>query len=237
MSGLWKRCGLLTPFVVALAMALAACGTPSGTEDTNGVASLQGDDATTTTIAADPEAPTDPEDAFALFEECMADHGIDLGEGRVATDDGGVVIRRGASESDRSDPSERQGQGFDEDPEEFRAANEECQKHLANLDDGFDLTPEQEAAMEDARLEFQKCMKDHGIEGDFMIGVGGGGASFSSEVEDEPEVDPQAQSEIDPEELEATQEECMKIFQETPELQEFFEDAPEVLGGSNDSGE
>jgi hypothetical protein len=149
-----------------------------------------------------------------------------------------VMIRRGESEAGGgSDLSESQAQVLDVDPEEFQAAEAECQKHLANLDDGFDLTPEQEAAMEDARLEFQTCMREHGIEGDFMIGVGGGGASFSSEVEDDPEADPQAQTEIDPEELEAASEECRKAFEETPELQEFFEDAPERLGDFGGSGE
>jgi len=240
MSDLRKRWRAMTPLAVVMAMTLAACGTASGTGDTNGVASLEGDNATATTAAENPEAPTEPEDAFALFEECMADHGIDLGEGAVRTGDdgGGVMIRRGESEADASDPSEREGQGLDMDPEEFEAASAECDKHLANLDDGFDLTPEQEAAMEDARLEFQKCMKEHGIGGDFMIGIGGSsGSAGSSQVEDEPEADPQAGSEIDPEELEAANEECMKIFQDTPELEEFFEDAPERLGDFGGSRE
>lgn len=207
-------------------MALAACGTASGADTTDGVASLQEEDAATDTTAAseDPETPTDPEEAFALFEECMADHGIDMGEGAIRTSDGGVAIQRGESESEsNSSFGGSQGEGIEVDPEEFRAADEECSHHLDNLDDGFELTPEQEAAMEDARLAFQECMKEHGVEGDFMVAVGnGGGASFSSEVDERTESDPQAQSELDPEELDKAHEECIKIFEETPELEGLF---------------
>src|SRR6187402_2848978 len=68
--------------IVVIGLSLAACGSSDGAGD--GVASL-GTTVETTTDDANGdanevalEAPEDPEEAFALFQECMEDHGVDM---------------------------------------------------------------------------------------------------------------------------------------------------------------
>ena len=106
--------------------------------------------------------------------------------------------------------------------EEFLAANEACRGHLANASRGFDLTPEQEAAMEDAQLAFQQCMSEHGIEGGgFSISVGEGQAL---DVQEAPEAETPPPVEIDPEEFQAAAEECQSVYDEYPELDDVMPD-------------
>lgn len=216
---MWKKSELRTAIVGLMLMTiLAACGTSPAASD-DGVASLDGDAAATATTLEDPQAPSDPDEAFALFEACMAENGVDLPS--PDSGEGGLAVTRGQSSSGETSVEIN---GVEIDPEVFDAAEAACRPHLANIDQSLDLTPEQEAAMEDANLAFQECMDDHGIEGVFAIGPGDGPSlSASGEAE---EADPQAAAPgegemVDEEELQAATEECMKVF-DVPELEELF---------------
>ena len=151
----------------------------------------------------------------------------------------GFVVARASDEAISVSPSERGptgslpednqifvgGAGPDggDPPEispELIEASEACSGHLANATPDFDLTPEQEAAMEDAQLEFQQCMTEHGIEGGgFQISVGEGPAL---DVQEAPEEQAPEPVEIDPEEFQAAAEECRSVYENYPELDDVF---------------
>ena len=139
------------------------------------------------------EAPDDPEEAFALYDQCLQDHGVDPGEGFVVAGEGDAIAvappRAGhAGDGDgarqpgvRLRRGRRTANSRREIDEEMLAAMEACRGHLANATPEFDLTPEQQAAMEDAQLAFQQCMEEHGIEGGgFTIAIGDGPGSTST---------------------------------------------------------
>jgi hypothetical protein len=72
---------------------------------------------------------------------------------------------------------------FDPSSQEFQDANDACSHFLPNGGQGPDFSPEEQAALNDAQLEFARCMRDNGIE-DFPdptpgdgFGFGGGGNS------------------------------------------------------------
>ncbi|MCP5025008.1 MAG: hypothetical protein GY929_01875 [Actinomycetia bacterium] len=156
----------------ALLLLVSACGSSSSSTGTDAVASLGTDDHGS---EADPsaedtpalEAPDDPEDAFALYNECMADAGFGFGGSSVVYGPGTDAID--VTELDESaGPAEvdpQQAAGVDDfDPEAFEEANAQCNGHLAAIDTGFDLSPEEQAAFDDAQLEFTDCMEEQGIE-------------------------------------------------------------------------
>jgi hypothetical protein len=224
----------------AIACTLAACGSDvqeSGSGD--GVASLRDDGApsasssdTASTSDDELEAPDDPEEAFSLFNECLEEHGIDPGEGFMVGDGEAAIAVAPAGGAAGEGPSDQMfvaGEGPDgslpEIDEEFLEANEACRGHLANATPDFDLTPEQEAAMEDAQLAFQQCMTEHGIEGGgFSIAVGDGAAL---DVQEAPDADvAPTPREIDPDEFQAAAEECQSVYDDYPELDDVFGDGP-----------
>lgn len=216
-----------------LMLIATACGGSTDSEQSadEGVASLSDGasdgvtpvDGTSDEAAVDElEAPENPEDAFALFNECMEEHGL----GGAITVIGGVGGESGTVqiedvEAEQLDP-QAGGSIEDFDPEMFDAANEACEGHLANLDGGFDLTPEQEAAFEDAQLEFADCMAEQGIEmPEFDSATGG---IVVTEVIEGAEIDPQSGG-LSPEDLgfdfEAFEEAasaCDSVFEQFEEL-------------------
>ena len=237
--------------LAALVAAGAACGSTNEGADpggsTDGVASLRETSGEQTDVdgsaeesqtSAELEAPEDPDEAFALFDQCLQDHGVDPGEGFVVA---GGDVALGVAPENRSEsgdgPStqiftsgEGPGGTLPEMDEEFLAANEACRGHLANVTRGFDLTPEQEAAMEDAQLAFQQCMSEHGIEGGgFSISVGAGPALGVEEAPDAEEVPPPP-ADFDPEEFAAAAEQCQSVYDDYPELDGVIpEGAPGVM--------
>ncbi len=169
-----------------------ACGSASDDDaQADGVASLRetsgadgvSADETTDAGSADAssegsselEAPEDPEEAFALYDQCLQDHGVDPGEGFVVAGGGDAIAVAPAdgAQTDGGGPDNQvfvygDGPNGEQPPEidqKLLDASEACRGHLANATPDFDLTPEQQAAMEDAQLAFQQCMQEHGIEG------------------------------------------------------------------------
>ena len=188
-----------------LMLIAAACGGSASDEPSaaDRVASL-GEAAAEAPIGTDGagvdelEAPEDPEDAMALFNECMEGYGFGGMVTVVAGDPGSGGIQIGGSEIEEVDPQAQSGSFEDFDKDAFDEANKACDDHLANIDGGFDLTPEQEAAMADAQLEFADCMAEQGIE---MPEVASSSGGFVSTAEiDASEVDPQSGG-LSPEDL------------------------------------
>lgn len=145
----WKAFAL----VAALSMTLAACASGDGGD---GVASLGGDEGTGEASAS---PSVDPEEALAEFGDCMRENGIEDFEDPVIGEDGGIQIGVGGpAEGSDGPPSE-------EDREELQQAMEACNDLLPqDLGPGGDISEEDQAAMQDALLEFAQCMRDHGID-------------------------------------------------------------------------
>ena len=124
---------------------LAACAESAALDD--GVASLSGDSAeSTTTITVDQEA------AMLAFSECMREQGIDLPDPTVDSDGNAQILREG----DGPPPiAER---------EAMEAAFETCDEHLEGMTSGFDTNDQTE--LQDRLLEFAQCMRDNGVEMD-----------------------------------------------------------------------
>lgn len=155
----------------------AACSSDSTTESTDsGVASLSDQSSTTSqgstdgVGAEDSEAPTDPDLAYALFESCMTDEGFDFSIASGSTD-ATDIDELGVEEVDP------QGQAFgspEELNERFAEAEEKCDRHLANVENQQDLSPEEQAEFEDAQIAFADCMREKGIDIPDFDGDGGG---------------------------------------------------------------
>jgi hypothetical protein len=92
----------------------------------------------------DPEAPTDMDEAAALYMACMQEAGFSM-----AVDE-----------------------QVDGEDEAFVAADKDCQKHLANAEDPFEIDPEALAEQKDFVLEYAKCMQAAGF--DVEVGADGG---------------------------------------------------------------
>lgn len=228
-----------------------ACGSTDDDAQGDGVASLReasNDDAATSAATSDSsgedssalEAPDDPEEAFALYDQCLQDHGVDPGEGFVVNGGGDAIAVAPADGAtpDGSGPDSQvfvfgDGPGGSQPPEideKLIAASEACRGHLANATPDFDLTPEQQAAMEDAQLAFQQCMEEHGIEGGgFTISVGVGQALDVDESQEDQAPPPVS---VDPEQFQAAAEECQSVYDEYPELDDVLPDGGPMGGVS-----
>lgn len=222
--------------VVALALtlaALSACGGASGDDGDDGVASLDpsGDHAGTGDAGDNGGEPVDPEEAALAYDRCMAERGFptDAASGLTAGG-GGIVVER-----EVDDPPSEDGAGQhmigpggleveDDDVDAFLAADHECQPLLREaMGTPADLDPEQQAAIEDANLRLQRCLDDAGL--GIHIQIGGPG-SESADLRDgllasggsdgPPAGDPPTEAEQA--EADAAVAECMKVFDEYPEL-------------------
>lgn len=211
--GKWVRTAGLT----AVILLAAACGGDDVSTD-EGIASLNegADQVDTVPVDAAVEAPENPEDAFALFGQCMTDAGFDFGDTAGAT--GLIQIAPNAADSgdDVVNPQDQGGSFEDFDAEAFDEANKVCEGHLANVDSGFDMTPEQQAAFDDAQLEMSKCMEEQGFAIPDLVSGGDGGTIL---IEDVPGVDdPQSGSsstddlDFDFEGFQEASEMCQSVF-------------------------
>ncbi len=222
-----------------LSLFAAACGASvTATDAEQGIASLASD-ASATAPTEDPqtgeelEAPDNPEDAFALFNECMTDLGFDFGSvGIVGGGEGGTVtldVDEFEGGVEGFDPQESGGSFEDFDAGAFQEANEACEGHLAGIDAGFDMTPEQEALFEDAQIDFAACMDELGIEVPEIGSVSSGIVVESSSVE--VEIDPQSglpsfdDLDFDFEAFNEAAESCQYVFDQYEGLDDLFGEA------------
>jgi hypothetical protein len=131
---------------VALALVPAACGGGGGKDDSDGVASLGGDSQQSANDSA--QADMDPEDAMLAFARCMREHGVNIPD--PSRSGGGFRFRSGA-------------RGPDPSSAKFREAERACQRFLEQAKP-LNLSEEDRAAMQDAALEYAKCMREHGVD-------------------------------------------------------------------------
>jgi hypothetical protein len=144
--------------IIVAAWLLVACGGGGGADSAD-VASLDEDTATTTdTSNSDGSGDSDVseadrEQALLDYAECMRDHGIDMPDPQISSEDGGGIL------------IEQEG-GAEMDPEsdEFQQADEACQPILEDAMGDIEVDPEQQAEMQEQMLEFAQCMRDHGID-------------------------------------------------------------------------
>lgn len=92
--------------------------------------------------------------AMAQFESCMSDAGVEIGG---AGADGGFTE---SFESDTDVSNEAA------DVTDIEAAMEKCNSILEDAFGEFDLSPEEEAELEDANLELSRCLADAGFDVD-----------------------------------------------------------------------
>jgi hypothetical protein len=181
---------MVTRALLALLVAgtLAACGGGGGDDDdqvaTLGEDNAAADDDSSSADDGDGElTEAEREDAMLEFTECMRDHGVDMPDPSSAGGGGGGdVIISPAPGAGANGDSGGNGPRMDE---EFEAANEACE---GILDDAFgdrpQLSPEEQAEMQDNMLAFTECMREHGIDmPDPEFSEDGGG--FSVRVDDE----------------------------------------------------
>ena len=103
--------------------------------------------------AGDTSTDKNPEDARLEFTQCLREHGVEVddpeGGGNFKI---GIGPARGGAVDEEGDPAS----------DEFQAAMEACEERLPKM--GEELTPEERAELEDAMLEFAKCMREHGVD-------------------------------------------------------------------------
>ncbi len=137
----------LATLLAALALACAGCG---GAGDSGAAPTLPSLDeqptaqeTTTTTTEA-----VDPDEAFADYEACMAEHGLAL---PTIDADGDETVTIQAIEEDI-------------DFEAWEEAEQACAPILEAAFGEFEMSPEEEAEFMDQQLEFAKCMRDNGVD-------------------------------------------------------------------------
>jgi len=159
-----RRRAVLVPVLgLLLAVTLAACGSGGGEED--GVATLaQGENG-----AADgeEEVPTDPAERALAFAECMRENGVpDFPDPELDADGNPLFkLERRADSGSAGSEQAPDGEGPAK-PEvmEPDGAMQQAMEACADLSPRGEISPEDQAAMEDAMLEFAQCMRDHGID-------------------------------------------------------------------------
>ncbi len=168
-----RRRRLPIMIVAGLVLLAAACGTSRA--ETTGVASLATDDnaanGSTSDDLLEVDAPEDPDEAFAAYEECMEAEGIEFGgsiasysvvEGLEVDGYASGVTLEGSAEG--GDPQQPPLDLDDFDFEAFQDATQKCSPLLENAGGGYELSPEDRAAFDDAQLAFADCMAEQGIE-------------------------------------------------------------------------
>ncbi len=158
---------------IATALLLSACGS-TATSDTSSA------DTGDQTVASLPEVPVDssadeptsdtaesfddspeaadedlsPEEAELRFEQCLEDAGID----------NPFDSAQGESITGDADEDENSVMAFELGEDVDFEAFEKCNEILSDAFGEFTPSPEQEALMKDAELEFNQCMTDNGFD-------------------------------------------------------------------------
>lgn len=91
------------------------------------------------------------QDAMLEFAECMREHGIDMPDPEFDENGGGVQMG-GPGVPDGGGPSE----------EEFEAADEACSPIMDDVRPDIQLTPEEQAELQDEMVAVAQCMRDKG---------------------------------------------------------------------------
>lgn len=139
-----RRTGIALLSALLLGLTITGCGTE---KEDDGVASLDEGAADADTSEGEDDASLE-EQALA-FAECMRDNGVDMPDPQVNGD--GDLMMRGGGEG----PGEIDERALEE-------AMEACED--LRPERGGDISPEDEAEMQDRMLAFAECMREHGID-------------------------------------------------------------------------
>lgn len=135
-------------FVGAIALVLVSCSNAEG----DGVATL--DDGAAAAGDSSPSPAAEQEEALQAFAECMRDNGVeDFPDPQVGSD-GRIEIGVGSGDGPLSD----------EDAEAIDAAMEACRDLLPQGEGPAGISEEDQAALQDALVEYAQCMREHGID-------------------------------------------------------------------------
>jgi hypothetical protein len=100
------------------------------------------------------------QDAMLEYAECMRDHGIDMPDPEFSGDGGGMVIQGGGPDGGGST-----GGGPAPDSDEFEAADDACSDIMDDVrGDMPQLSPEEQAEMQDKLVAMAQCMRDKGYD-------------------------------------------------------------------------
>ncbi|MGL4175861.1 MAG: hypothetical protein ACRCSN_07255 [Dermatophilaceae bacterium] len=163
---------------VLLAGALTACG---GEESSSGgVAAIDEGSGSGSSSSASPTASGDAEQQLLDYVECLRGEGLDVPDPTVDAE-GNLTLR----------PQGGAGAGQQLDREQFRSAQETCGQPPEGA---LGIDEQDRSELQDAALEFAKCMRGEGIDvpdPDFSQGgpgAGGGQGPFGDLDTDDPKV-------------------------------------------------
>jgi hypothetical protein len=134
------RIGLLPGLLLAFALALAGCG--GAGDNSDGVASLSGNDKATSTTSP---GGKDPTQAALAYARCMRQHGMNVPDPdpKPGGDQGLGVLPEGVNPDDPK----------------FKAAQQACQEYAPGGGQPPKLNPQQRQQ----QLAFARCMRQQGI--------------------------------------------------------------------------
>jgi hypothetical protein len=164
--------------VLVLGGVLAGCG--GGGDDDDGVASIDENaaaDESDDQGGDDTSGPgggriddSEMQDAMLEYAQCMRDNGIDMPDPEF-NGEGGVSLGLGPDG------------GIDPESEEFKAAEEECQPILEEARPDVQLSPEEQAEMQDKLTAMAECMRARGHDMPDPQVADDGGVMIRSEAE------------------------------------------------------
>lgn len=179
-----------TALLVVMILAIAACGSDSGSE----VASLEDTSAVETEEPTSDELDADAEEAILAFSQCMRDNGVPEFPDPELDAEGNFRVFGGGGPG-----------ALGVDQETIQAAQEECFPLIEGILQNF--VGQDVSELEDTFLEFAECMREQGIDmpdPDFSGGFGPGAGGRAGILGD---IDPE-----DPE-FQAAAQECQGIFE------------------------
>jgi len=161
-----RRVALLLVMAALLVTTATACGDKTGS---NGVATLGGTSDSSDDADSD-NSDKSAEDQALEFSKCMRENGVPDFPDPEFNDEGGIMINRSGGPD-----------SVDRETEE--KAMKACEDKMPR--GGGNFSEEDRAKMQDAFLEYAKCMRENGIDmpdpdfseggGAFRMGVGGDG--------------------------------------------------------------
>jgi len=182
--------------ISAMALVIGACTTAGATSD-GGVATLSAEDSPTTDTTT--QDTMSSEEAIVAYNKCVTDEGMP----ELAIPEN--VEGGGAVDLDSPSPDES-GDSPDIDFDRFEEVAQKCDTYLDSAFGQFDLSPEQEAALKDAELAFNRCMKEQGFD---LPAIDGSGTDSDSGSLTPTVLDV---AEEDFEKFTAASESCAKVF-------------------------
>jgi hypothetical protein len=157
---LFAAVGVVAVVAVVGFVGLTGGGGDGDDDDSDGVASIDGADGESADGDTDDGGgggggrvdDSEFQDAMLEFAECMREHGIDMPDPEFDEGGGAMRIGGGPGSADEGGPSQ----------EEFEAADEACSPIMEDVRPDIQLTPEEQAELQDEMVAVAQCMRDKG---------------------------------------------------------------------------